>query len=263
MKQLTPAQELRVMWTLSRRSLRQTFRRPQFLAPILVFPTLFLIANVGGAGSATRLPGFPRVHGFLDFELPAAMMQSTLLVGVSGGIALALDIELGFIDRLIAAPISRSAVVTGRLASTAALGVMAGVWFFAIGFIGGARVEGGVLGVLVVLLLLGLAAMSFGGLGAAIAVKSGRASVVQGIFPLVLVILFVSSAFFPRGLMKEPAQTVAAYNPLSLIVDGLREPVVNGLSLASIGKGLGGIAIVAAVAVAANAWGLRSRLRAA
>lgn len=263
MRQLTFAQQARVMWMLSRRSLRQTFRRPQFLAPILVFPTLFLLANVGGAGSATRLPGFPAVRGFLDFELPAAMMQSTLLVGVSGGIALALDIELGFIDRLIAAPISRSAVVTGRLASTAALGVMAGVWFFVIGLIGGAHVEGGVPGMLVVLVLLGLAAMSFGGLGAAIALKSGRASVVQGIFPLVLVILFLSSAFFPRELMKEPARSVAGYNPLSLIVDGLREPVIHGLSLGDVARGLGGIAIVATVAIIASAWGLRSRLRAA
>lgn len=263
MSKLTVAEQARVMWSLSRRSLRQTFRRPQFLAPILVFPTLFLLANVGGAGSATKLPGFPEVHGFLDFELPAAMMQSTLLVGVSGGIALALDIEMGFIDRLVAAPISRSAVVTGRLASTAALGVMAGVWFFAIGLIGGAQVRGGVAGVLVVLVLLALSAMAFGGIGAAIALRSGRASVVQGIFPLVLVILFVSSAFFPRNLMKEPAQTVAAYNPLSLIVDGLREPVIHGLALGDVAKGLAGIAIVAAIAITASTWGLRSRLRAA
>jgi ABC-2 type transport system permease protein len=257
------AHDARVMSMLSRRSLRQTFRRPQFLAPILVFPTLFLIANVGGAGSATRLPGFPQVHGFLDFELPAAMMQSTLLVGVSGGIALALDIELGFIDRLIAAPIRRSAVVTGRLAATGVMGVVAGVWFFAIGLIGGAHVKGGVLGVLVVLVMLGLSAMAFGGLGAAIALRSGRASVVQGIFPLVLVILFMSSAFFPRELMQEPARTVAGWNPLSLIVDGLREPVVRGVSIEHVATGFAGIAIVAVFAVSLSAWGLRSRLRAA
>jgi ABC-2 type transport system permease protein len=257
------AHDARVMTMLSRRSLRQTFRRPQFLAPILVFPTLFLIANVGGAGSATRLPGFPKVHGFLDFELPAAMMQSTLLVGVSGGIALALDIELGFIDRLVAAPIRRSAVATGRLASTGVLGVLAGVWFFTIGLIGGAHVKGGVLGVLVVLVMLALAAMSFGGLGAAIALRSGRASVVQGIFPLVLVILFLSSAFFPRELMQEPARSVAGWNPLSLIVDGLREPIVRGVSLEHVATGLGGIAVVAVFAVSLCAWGLRGRLRAA
>jgi ABC-2 type transport system permease protein len=255
--------DLRVVAMLARRSLRQTFRRPQLLAPILVFPTLFLAANVGGGGSATRLEGFPHVHGFLDFQLPAAMMQASMLVGVSSGIALALDVELGFIDRLIAAPIRRSSVVTGRLMATGVLGAFVGVWFLAIGLIGGAHVQGGVLGALALLALLALAAMSFGGLGAAIALKSGRASVVQGIFPLVLVILFLSSAFFPRELMQEPARTVAAWNPLSLIADGLREPVISGLSLSSLATGLAGVAIVGALGALLSAWGLRSRLRAA
>jgi ABC-2 type transport system permease protein len=255
--------DLRVAGLLARRSLRQTFRRPQLLAPILVFPTLFLVVNVGGGGSATRLPGFPHVHGFLDFQLPAAMMQAAMLVGVSSGIALAIDIELGFIDRLIAAPIRRSTVVTGRVLATGVLGLFVGVWFLAIGLIGGAHVQGGVLGAITLLVLLSLAAMSFGGLGAALALKSGRASVVQGIFPLVLVILFLSSAFFPRALMQEPARTVAQWNPLSLIADGLREPVISGLSAGKLATGLGGVAIVAAVAAALSAWGLRSRLRAA
>jgi ABC-2 type transport system permease protein len=257
------AHDARVLTMLSRRSLRQTFRRPQFLAPILVFPTLFLIANVGGAGSATRLPGFPKVHGFLDFELAGAMMQATMLAGVSGGIALALDIELGFIDRLIAAPIRRSSVVTGRLAATGVMGMVAGLWFLLIGLIGGARIEGGVVGAVLILVLLSLASMAFGGLGAALALKAGRASVVQGIFPLVFVILFLSSAFFPADLMLEPAQGIARWNPLSLIVDGLREPVIEGLSLGKLGTGLAGIAIVAAVGAALSAWALRSRLRAA
>jgi ABC-2 type transport system permease protein len=255
--------DLRVLGALARRSLAQTFRRPQFLAPIVLFPSLFLAANVGGAGRAVELPGFPEVNGFLDFQLAAVMLQSTLLAGVSGGIAIALDIEMGFIDRLLAAPVRRAAFVLGRLAATGVLGLLSGVYFLAIGLIFGATVEGGVLGVLVVLVMLGLAAMAFGGLGAALALKAGRASVVQGIFPLVFVILFLSSAFFPRALMQEPAGTVAGWNPLSLIANGLREPIIRGVELGSVAEGLAGIAIVAAAAWALSALALRSRLRAA
>ena len=98
----------RVVGALGRRSVVQAFRRPQFLAPILLFPSLFLAVNTGGAGGAVDLPEFPDVNGFLDFQLAGAVMQSTLLSGVSGGIALALDIEQGFIDRLFASPIPRS-----------------------------------------------------------------------------------------------------------------------------------------------------------
>jgi ABC-2 type transport system permease protein len=55
-----------VVAALARRSIRQTFRRPQFITPILLMPTLFLAINTGGADSAQTLPGFPDVDGFLD-----------------------------------------------------------------------------------------------------------------------------------------------------------------------------------------------------
>jgi ABC-2 type transport system permease protein len=255
--------ELRVLGALARRGIAQTFRRPQFLAPILIFPTLFLAANVGGAGRATELPQFPDVHGFLDFQMPAAMLQAALLTGVSTGIAIALDIEVGFVDRLFAAPIRRASFVLGRLATTGVLGLIAAAWFFAIGLIFGAHVQGGVPGVLIVFALAGLASMAFGGLGAALALKAGRASVVQGIFPIVFVILFLSSAFFPRALMQEPANTIAAWNPLSLIAKGLRDPIIYGVSWEALGAGLAGIGIVALIAWALTALALRSRLRAA
>jgi ABC-2 type transport system permease protein len=132
-----------------------------------------------------------------------------------------------------------------------------------IGLIFGAHIAGGVPAVLLVLALAGLASMAFAGLGAALALKAGRASVVQGIFPIVFVILFLSSAFFPRALMQEPANTIAAWNPLSLIAKGLRDPIIYGLSWESLGAGLAGIAIVAAIASALTALALRGRLRAA
>jgi ABC-2 type transport system permease protein len=253
--------DARVVASLSGRSIRQAFRRPQFLMPLLVFPTLMLAINTGGASHATELPGFPAVHSFLDFELAGAMMQATMLAGVSGGIALALDFEMGFIDRLFVAPISRYSIVAGRLAATAVLGLMTGVWFLAIGMIFGAHMEGGVGGVVVILALTCLAAGAFGTLGAALAIGAKKASVVQGIFPLVFVILFLSTAFFPLGLLLEPAHSIARFNPLSMITDGIRGPIIGPLELSDVAKALGGIAIVAAIGIGLISWTLRVRAR--
>ena len=82
-------------------------------------------------------------------------------------------------------------------------------------------------------LLAGAAALAIGGIVAAIALRTGNSSVVQGLFPLVFVVLFLSTAFFPQDLMVEPAKTIAAYNPLSFIVEGIRDPIVSGISAAS------------------------------
>jgi ABC-2 type transport system permease protein len=170
---------------------------------------------------------------------------------------------MGFIDRLMAAPIRRSSFILGRLAAATVLGMLSGVWFIVVGLIAGAHIKGGVLGAIVVLLLMGLAATAFGGLGAALALKSGKASVVQGIFPLVFVILFLSSAFFPDHLMQEPARTIAGWNPLSLIASGVRHQIIDDVSLHAVGTALAGIGIVGAIALALSSLALRSRLRAA
>ncbi len=255
------AADLRVIAALSRRAVQQAFRRPQFLAPIVVFPTLFLAVNTGGAGRAIDLPSFPQVHGFLDFQLAGSMVQSTMLAGVSAGISLALDIEIGFIDRLIAAPVRRSAIVLGRLVATMFLGALSALWFLGVGLIFGAHIQGGVPGFLLVVVLVALCAAAFGSIGAALALKSGKASVVQGIFPLVFVILFLSSAYFPRDLLLQPAESIAQWNPMSFITEGIREPIAFGMDSGHTLKALLGIGIVGAIGAALSSWALRARLR--
>jgi ABC-2 type transport system permease protein len=252
----------RVVAALGMRSIRQTFRRPQLIAPIIVFPTLLLAIQTGGAGGAVELPGFPPVQSFLQFMLAGAMMQSLMLAGNSGGIALAVDIEMGFTDRLFTAPIPRFAIVLGRLAGTAALGLFASCWFLAIGLIFGAHVEGGVPGALLAMFLVTAAALAVGGIGAAIALRTGSASVVQGLFPLVLVVLFLSTAFFPQELMIEPAKTIAEYNPLSFVVEGVREPIIAGINAGDTLAAVATIAGIFALGLLLSDRALRHRLRA-
>lgn len=255
------ATTMRVVCALGARSIRQTFRRPQLMSPIIVFPTLLLAIQTGGAGAGVELPGFPPVQSFLQFMLAGSMMQSMMLAGNSGGIALAVDIEMGFTDRLFAAPIPRFAIVLGRLAGTAALGLFAAVWFLALGLIFGAEIEGGVAGALLATALITASALAVGGIGAAIALRSGSASVVQGLFPLVLVVLFLSSAFFPQDLMIEPAKTIAEYNPLSFIVEGVREPIISGIDASATLEAVAAIAGIIVLGLLLSARALQHRLR--
>jgi ABC-type multidrug transport system permease subunit len=255
------ATSARVVRALGARSVRQTFRRPQLLAPIVVFPTLLLAIQTGGAGAGIELPGFPPVQSFLQFMLAGSMMQSMMLAGNSGGIAFAVDIEMGFTDRLFAAPIPRFAIVLGRLAGTAALGLFASLWFFAIGLIFGAEIAGGVPGALLSMALITASALAVGGIGAAIALRTGSASVVQGLFPLVLVVLFLSSAFFPQELMIEPAKTIAEYNPFSFIVEGVREPIISGIDATQTLEAVAAIAGIVLLGLWLSARALRHRLR--
>jgi ABC-2 type transport system permease protein len=246
---------------LARRSLMGALRRPQFLAPLVVFPSLFLAINTGGLHRTTGLPGFPHVGGFLDFQLAAAITQSLLLGGVAQGIGTALEIEGGFFDRLVASPIPRVSIVLGRVLAGSAIAAGQVAWFLVLGLIFGASIAGGVAGVVVVLAIGILAGTGFAALGVVLALRARNASTVQGIFPLVFVVLFVSSAFFPRHLLSHPADWVAAYNPLSYIADGMRNPIISSVSATPVLEGLAASAGLTAAFVALAVMSLRGRLR--
>jgi ABC-2 type transport system permease protein len=252
---------IRAAFALTRRALRNASRRPQFLAPLVIFPSLFLAINVGGLHRTTDLPGFPRVNGFLDFQLAGAMTQSLLLSGVTAGIATALEIEGGFFDRLVASPIPRVSIVLGRILAAAAMASVQILWFLTLGWIFGAHIEGGVAGVILILGIGVLTGTGMGAIGVFIALRAKSASTVQGIFPLAFVVLFVSSAFFPSKLLKAPADTFAQYNPLSYIADGMRDPIISSVSAGPVLEGFAAAAGVAAVGTTLAVLALLGKLR--
>jgi ABC-2 type transport system permease protein len=244
----------RIVWAISSRQIKRIVRRPQTLTPIFLVPTMFLIVTSGGAARAIDLPGFPHVDSFFQFALAGAIVQSTMLGGLMTGIALAMDVDGGFFDRMIVAPIPRSALVIGRVAGTAVIALFQASLYLALGVIFGAPIEAGIPAVLVILVLAALSSASLGGLAVALSLRA-QAQWVQGMFPLVFVIIFLSSAFFPRALLHGPAKTIAAYNPISYLAEGIREPIISGLSatveLKAFAVGLGlalfttGVAILA------------------
>jgi ABC-2 type transport system permease protein len=251
----------RVIAALGRRSVLQTFRRPQLLAPLLIFPTALLAIQTAGAGRAVDLPGFPDVPNFLSFMLAGSIVQAVMFTGNSGAIAFAIDMEMRFTDRLYAAPIARSSVVLGRLAATATLGAIIAVYFLVLGLIFGARIHEGIPAAIWIILLTSASALAFGAIGAAIALRSNSAAVVQGIFPLVFVVLFLSDAFFPANLMLEPASWVAQYNPFSFIVNGIRDPIISGWDVTTELKAIAAVIGIGALGFVLCAGAMRSRLR--
>lgn len=252
---------IRASHALGRRALRSNVRRFQFLFPLFVMPSLFLATNVGGLERTQDLPGFADVHGFLDFQLAAAICQSMLIGGVVTGVAQALEIEDGFFDRLVSSPTPRAALVFGRLYASAALAVVQALFFLTIGLLFGAHIQAGVLGVLLVVALAVVAAIAFSALGMLLAFRVKSASVVQGIFPLVFVILFISSAFFPRELLQSPASWIADYNPLSYIAEGLRDPIISSASAVPLLEGFAAAGGLAVLFVAGALAALNTRLR--
>jgi ABC-2 type transport system permease protein len=241
------ARDGRVVGALSRRALTVQFRRAQLLMPTFVLPLMLLAVIASGTSAAQGLRGFPDVASYLGFVVPGTIVQGALLAGLTTGIALAGDIEGGFFDRLLVAPVRRSSLVFGRLAGTVGLALLQTTFFLLVALAFGAEFPGGVGGAIAAIGLAALTAVGIGGIAAAIALRTGSLSLLQSIFPFVFVLLFTAPAFFPRDLLTPALHDIAQFNPLTYVVEGIRALLTGNDAL---GDPLAGLAAAVALAIA-------------
>lgn len=213
---------------LAGRSTRSTARQPEMWLPSLIFPLMIAAVNNSAMARAVDLPGFPPVDSVLQFLLPATIVQGVMFGAVSGGSDLALDIENGFFERLLASPVARPAILVGRLAGGAALGACQTVVFVTLFALFGARVEGGPLAVVALMAMAVAVTLMVGGVTAAVGIRTGSQESVDAAFPLIFILLFMSSAFFPAELMSGWFRWMAEHNPLSWMIDAARRLVIYG-----------------------------------
>jgi ABC-2 type transport system permease protein len=246
--------------SLAQRSIVRTLRQPAMVIPALVFPMLLLAVNAGGLDSATRLPGFPATS-YLTFALAISFVQGGIFAAMSAGNNIANDVETGFLSRLSLTPIGRASLLMGQLAGVLVLGLIQGLTFLLAGLAAGAGFETGVAGAVVIGLLVLTMSLAFGGLGAFAALRTGSGEAVQGIFPLMFAALFLSSMALPRDLIEiDWFRTVATWNPVSYMLEGIRALMIQGWdgeALALAFACAGGIALVT---LTAASMALRTRM---
>jgi ABC-2 type transport system permease protein len=230
------------------------------VVPSLVFPLLLLSINSSGLESTTHLPGFP-TDSYFQFALAIPFVQGALFSANSAGTNIASDIESGFLSRLSLTPLRRMALMMGQLTGILALGLIQAVTFVVVGLVFGDGIEAGAGGVLVILLLSLTISLAFGCIGAWVALRSGSGEAVQGVFPLFFAALFLSSMALPRDLIEiDWFRTVATWNPVSYMLEGIRSLVIVGWDGEALALGFacaGGIALIALIAASSA---LRTRM---
>src|SRR4051794_21699070 len=235
-------------------------RQPANLVFSFVFPLLLLAVNAGGLTAATKIPSFP-TDSYLTFALAVPFVQGALFAASSAGTNIAQDIETGFLDRLSLTPLSRSGLLAGQLSGVVALGVAQAIVYLAVGVAVGADFEAGPLGVLVLLTLSVFVTLAFGTLGAFAALRTGSGEAVQGLFPLMFVLLFLSSNALPRNLIEQDwFRTIATYNPVSYLLEAIRSLVITGWDGEALALGFGCATGIAAIGIWACSRALRTRM---
>ncbi len=213
---------------LAWRSVVRTARQPIIIVPPLVFPLFLLAINASGLDAATNVPGFP-ADTYLAFALAFPFMQGSLFATNTAGTNIAEDISSGFFNRLSLTPMRGPSLLAGQLTGVLLIGTIQAIAFLAAGLAAGVEIQSGVLGVLVLFVLSLSICAAFGTIGLFVGLRTGSGEGVQGLFPLMFILLFLSSAVLPRDLIAQDwFRTVATINPVSYLIEGLRSLIITG-----------------------------------
>lgn len=227
---------------LARRSWFYTYRVPATMIPVILMPVFFTVAFSGAFSAITNLPGFP-TDNVLDWMVPYAVMQGAAFAGLGAAFSAGRDLETGFYDRLLTSPVPRSSLVLGPLAFSALRGLVPIAIIMPFAFLGGATLDGGILGfALLVFTAMGIAMISgLWGLGVAYRTKSQRSAALTqvGIF----VVMFLSIGQVPLNVMDGWLHGAARVNPYTNILRMARQGFLGDVTWGETWPGLVALAV--------------------
>jgi ABC-2 type transport system permease protein len=165
------------------------------------------------------------------------------------------EIDLGYFDKLLVAPIHRSSIIFGRLTADLVRGIASSTLVLLVGIVLGARIETGVAGAIVIVMLAAGFGVAYAGFGLLVALKTRNVQATQSSFLLFFPLLFLTPNFVPFDRLSPLMETLARINPVSYVIVGIRGLVIDGWNLGQIA-----VAVLVIVGLGAILTGLSLRV---
>jgi ABC-type multidrug transport system permease subunit len=206
---------------LIRRSGNEILRVPGAAIPGVLAPTIFFLGLSAVFGDLRSGADYD-VENFQSWILPISLLQGAGFTGAATGVNLARDIELGWFDRLIVSPASRPALLAGLVLSASVRSLIPATVLLIVGFSLGVEWPG--LGGLALAVLMVMATGTIAacwGVMLALRYRSQSAAPLMqaGMFILIL----TTTAYAPLEDLQGWLADIARINPLTQVVDAVRQ----------------------------------------
>jgi ABC-2 type transport system permease protein len=180
---------------------------------------LFIMGN----GLGALVPATDGVD-MKTFLFPGVVAMGVILTSMSSAASVVWDREFGFLREMLVAPVRRSSLVFGKVLGGAVLATAQGVFVLALaGFVGVPYHPGLMLILLGEMFLAGFAMTAF---GVAIAARSTSMESFFGVMQMAIMpLMFLSGALFPLGNLPTELRVLTLLNPLTYVVDPMRQAV--------------------------------------
>jgi ABC-2 type transport system permease protein len=236
---------------LIRRAANELLRVPGAAIPGVLAPTIFFLGITAVFGNLTLLPGFT-TDTYQSFVIPVSLLQGAGFTGAATGVNLARDIEQGWFDRLLVSPAPRPVLLAGLVLSASLRSLIPAAMLLAVGFSIGVDWPGLDGLVIALLLVAGMGTVAaLWGVTIALRFKSQSAAPLMqaGAFVFIL----TTTAYAPLDLLQGWLQDLARINPVTQIVEAVRQGFVGGITWGDTWPGLlalaGLLALLSALAV--------------
>jgi ABC-2 type transport system permease protein len=253
---MSAAREQGVMvWALMRRGINELLRVPGAAIPGILAPTIFILGLTSVFGKLTLLPGFS-TNDYMTFILPVGFLQGAGFTGAATGVNLARDIELGWFDRLLASPAPRHVLLAGTVLSASLRALMPIMLLLVVGLLFGVSfpgLDGLAIAVFIAAMFAAVAASYATILALRFRTQAAAPLMQAGVF---MAILFTTS-YAPQALLTGWLEHVARYNPVTQILEAIRQGFVGDVSWADTWPALLALAGLAAVVITLALRGLR------
>jgi ABC transporter DrrB family efflux protein len=221
-----PFSVVRDTFEVTRRNLIAYRRVPQLLVFSTIQPVIFVLMFRYVFGGAINVPGgIP----YVDFLMPGIFVQTVVFGAIATAIGLASDLKSGLMERFLALPMARSAVLTGRTMADMSRNVFVVILMMIVGFLVGWRVHTNGLGLATGAMLVILFGYSMSWVFATVglAMKDPEAAQAAA-FPVLAPLVFASSAFVPVTSMPGWLQVFARHQPVSVTASAVRALTLGG-----------------------------------
>jgi ABC-2 type transport system permease protein len=239
-------------------------RQPIFLFFSLIQPLVWFLLFTQAFSAIGDIPVFKTLTGtnsYITFFTAAVIIQTIASSALQAGIGLVNDLDSGFMDKMRVAPISKSAILFGKLFSDAISTIIQVVIILFIGLALGVNIASGVVGVLMILVIAATFGIAWSGISLFIALttKSSQTTLSVGLlttFPL----LFLSASVMPLQLLPSWVQQVAKVNPFTYIAQAFQNLIIRGFVWDSIGYAFIAILIIGVISLGASILVFRKKV---
>jgi ABC-2 type transport system permease protein len=208
-------------FTLWWREIVRFYRQPARVVGVLASPLVFWIVLGSGFGSSLRSPGGEGQQHYMDYFYPGTLILIVLFTSIFTMMSVIDDRKEGFLLSVLVAPVSRSAIVLGKVLGGTTLSAVQGMIFLIFAPFAGVHLDP--VQVLLVAVVVFLVSFSLTALGFAIAWPMDSSQAFHGIVNLFLIPLWLlSGALFPLAGALGWIRIIMHLNPLTYGVEALR-----------------------------------------